>query len=208
MKTNPTLQKTARELKRCITRGTVPKKCTQANISIIYSPPCTYFSNASTRKIKMEEKVPENDEIVRACRTTIKHFDPLLWFIKNPNSGENKWTSRKVMKEFMQNTQYHQYTTSYCWYGRDDRKDTFIFKNVPDLKLKDCRNWRTVEMKIVVKEIKDIVTAQAGTSTTADGTITLGSPRKEAQRTIGCTKCKYGRCVASLRSCISGRSHI
>jgi len=59
----------------------------------------------------MEEKVPENDEIVRACRTTIKHFDPLLWFIKNPNSGENKWTSRKVMKEFMQNTQYHQYTS-------------------------------------------------------------------------------------------------
>ena len=64
-----------------ITRGTIPKKITDANISIIWcSPPCTFFSAANTRTTRSKKKkfLAESDEIVRACTTIIKHFEPLI----------------------------------------------------------------------------------------------------------------------------------
>jgi len=180
--TNPTVQMTVQELCACIDRNTIPKKIADANISIIWcSPPCTFFSAANTRTTRSKKKkfLAESDEIVRSCIRIIRHFNPLIWVIENPDTGSNRLTKRNIVQEHMPG--HHEHTTTYCWYGRDDRKATSIFSNIPDLQLKDCRRENET---CLVKEIKGHHnrTAQAGTSITADGTVVRGTSQKEAQR--------------------------
>ena len=96
------------------------------------SPPCTEYSRAKTTGVR---KIDEANTIVLKTIEIIKYFQPLVFFIENPQTGLLK--QQPFMSEF------RYVDVDYCKYGFNYRKRTRLWNNllrfVPrDLCEKDC----------------------------------------------------------------------
>ena len=96
------------------------------------SPPCTEYSRAKTTGVR---KIDEANKIVLKTIEIIKYFQPLVFFIENPQTGLLK--QQPFMSEF------RYVDVDYCKYGFNYRKRTRLWNNllhfVPrDLCKKDC----------------------------------------------------------------------
>ena len=96
------------------------------------SPPCTEYSRAKTTGVR---KIDEANTIVLKTIEIIKYFQPLVFFIENPQTGLLK--QQPFMSEF------RYVDVDYCKYGFNYRKRTRLWNNllrfVPrDLCKKDC----------------------------------------------------------------------
>jgi len=107
------------------------------------SPPCTAYSNLQNswlgreRKGKlftrerMEEERKEADKLVLKTLEIIKYFNPSLWFIENPQTGQLK------NREYMKDIPY--YDVDYCMYSDwGYKKRTRIWTNKPHFSPKLC----------------------------------------------------------------------
>ena len=96
------------------------------------SPPCTEYSRAKTTGVR---KIDEANAIVLKTIEIIKFFQPLVFFIENPQTGLLK--QQPFMSEF------RYVDVDYCKYGFNYRKRTRLWSNllqfVPrDLCKRDC----------------------------------------------------------------------
>ena len=92
------------------------------------SPPCEQYSKAKTRGARNLEFA---DSHVRKGWEIIDYFKPKYWIIENPATG--------LLYERMESIRPFQprVITDYCAYGKDYRKRTVFWTNLP-LKLKVC----------------------------------------------------------------------
>lgn len=130
------------------------------------SPPCTAYSNLQnswlgrerngklfTKEI-MEENRKEADKLVLKTLEIIKYFNPSLWFIENPQTGQLK------NREYMKDLPY--YDVDYCMYsdwGYKKRTRIWTNKEYFDAKLCDgkgtCGNM--IEINNEKKQHKTIL---------------------------------------------------
>ena len=103
------------------------------------SPPCTEYSNLQNcwvgRKKKdgitftkeiIEEKMNESDKLILKTLEIIEYFNPVLWFMENPQTGKLK--NREVVKGLP------FYDIDYCMYSDwGYKKRTRIWTNKKDL---------------------------------------------------------------------------
>ena len=108
------------------------------------SPPCTYYSNLQNcwigRKKKdgitvtkeiIEEKMNESDKLILKTLEIIEYFNPVLWFMENPQTGKLK--NREVVKGLP------FYDVDYCMYSDwGYKKRTRIWTNKKDWDNKLC----------------------------------------------------------------------
>ena len=127
------------------------------------SPPCTEYSVAKTKGVR---DLVGADHVVKSVRNIISYFDPAVWFIENPHALLHL---RPVMRDIDDN----RYTTTYCQYGTDYRKETDIWTNIP-VQLRHCLITPCAH---VVATGSHPRTAQTGTSNTG---AKRGTPRDQA----------------------------
>jgi hypothetical protein len=108
------------------------------------SPPCTEYSNLQNcwigRKKKdgitftkeiIEEKMNESDKLILKTLEIIEYFNPVLWFMENPQTGKLK--NREVVKGLP------FYDIDYCMYSDwGYKKRTRIWTNKKDWDNKLC----------------------------------------------------------------------
>ena len=82
------------------------------------SPPCTEYSIAKTVAVGIR-KIDYANSTVKKTIEIIRYFNPLVWFIENPQTGLLK------RQEFMQD--FHYFDLDYCKYGFAYRKRTRIW---------------------------------------------------------------------------------
>ncbi len=82
------------------------------------SPPCTEYSKAKTRGVRDIEGA---NKIVLRTIEIIEYFNPIIWFIENPQ------TSLLKKQEFM--NKYNYIDADYCMYGKPYRKRTRFWTN-------------------------------------------------------------------------------
>lgn len=98
------------------------------SIDVIWaSPPCTQHSRANQGTRDLDTA----DECVLVAFRIIDYLQPLAWFVENPASG--MLTKRDFMKKY---APYKKHCT-YCHYGTNYRKGTYIWTNV-NARLKCC----------------------------------------------------------------------
>ena len=120
------------------------------------SPPCTAYSKLQDcwigRKRKgviftkeiMEEERKKADKLVLKTLEIIKYFNPSLWFIENPQTGELK------NREYMKNIPY--YDVDYCMYSDFGyKKRTRIWTNKEYFDAKICDGKGTCGNMIEIK---------------------------------------------------------
>lgn len=83
------------------------------------SPPCTEYSKAKTQGIRNYALA---DAIVKRTLEIIEYFEPVRWFLENPQTGKLK------EREFMAGIPF--YDVDYCQYGKPYRKRTRIWTNL------------------------------------------------------------------------------
>ena len=98
------------------------------------SPPCTEYSIAKTTGIR---KIELANNIVKRVLEIISYYDPIYYFIENPQTGLLK------KQEFMFDRPFND--LDYCKYGTLYRKRTRIWNNLINWKpkplcKKDCGN--------------------------------------------------------------------
>lgn len=98
------------------------------------SPPCTEYSIAKTTGIR---KIDEANKIVKRVLEIISYYNPIYYFIENPQTGLLK------KQIFMLDIPYND--LDYCKYGMLYRKRTRIWNNLigwnpKPLCKKDCGN--------------------------------------------------------------------
>ena len=98
------------------------------------SPPCTEYSIAKTTGIR---KIELANNIVKRVLEIISYYDPIYYFIENPQTGLLK------KQEFMFDIPFND--LDYCKYGMLYRKRTRIWNNLINWKpkplcKKDCGN--------------------------------------------------------------------
>ena len=175
--TNPTVLMKVEELAKALKSGkNLPLPIRHLKPKIWASPPCTPYSAANTRRTKKERErqLQAGDKTVQACLDIILHYDPVVWFLENP---DNQLPRQKIMKHWKR----YRHTTTYCLHGRPDRKATTIYTNLLNLSLPDCRRQgEECLTKLVLG--RHTVTAQAGPTKARDGTVIPGPPKVEAQK--------------------------
>ena len=101
------------------------------------SPPCETFSHARFKNIGRHGITRDSIEsdimtrgvpLLRRTEEIIKHFQPKIYFIENPDSG--------AMKRFIDNKPF--YIVDYCMYGFGCRKRTRIWTNLENFRPKIC----------------------------------------------------------------------
>tara|TARA_R110002167_G_scaffold35233_1_gene112577 strand:+ start:2823 stop:3569 length:747 start_codon:yes stop_codon:yes gene_type:complete len=120
------------------------------------SPPCTAYSMLQNsflgRKRKgviftkeiMEEERKESDKLVLKTLEIIKYFNPSLWFIENPQTGQLK------NREYMKDIPY--YDVDYCMYSDFGyKKRTRIWTNKEYFDAKLCDGKGTCGNMIEIK---------------------------------------------------------
>lgn len=109
------------------------------------SPPCTEYSFAKTTGVR---DLPLADGLVKRALRIIKYCKNIahasetsfFWTLENP-------VGLLRNRKFMKRLQPYQHTTSYCKWGKNFRKDTDIWTNVPDLDLPMCRKGTYCQQK-------------------------------------------------------------
>ena len=91
------------------------------------SPPCTEYSKAKTQGVRNYALA---DSIVKRTLEIIDYFEPVRWFIENPQTGKLK------EREFMDGIPF--YDVDYCQYGKPYRKRTRIWTNVEGFEARLC----------------------------------------------------------------------
>ena len=141
------------------------------------SPPCTAYSAANTCRSDevTAQQLEEADRRVLAAWEIVEHIAPIAEFTENPDSGALRLALRPITIRTRKNVA----TTTYCCWGRKDRKATSIITNLT-LNLPDCRR----DEKCLTKQILGVhlQTAQRGSTTTSSGTTVPGTATKNAQR--------------------------
>ena len=141
------------------------------------SPPCTAYSAANTCRSDevTAQQLEEADRRVLAAWEIVEHIAPIAEFTENPDSGALRLALRPITLRTRKNVA----TTTYCCWGRKDRKATAIITNLT-LNLPDCRR----DEKCLTKQILGVhlQTAQRGSTTTSSGTTVPGTATKNAQR--------------------------
>ena len=100
------------------------------HFSVIWcSPDCRMYSRARTTGGPRDYE--KADRLVQACIDIIEYFDPAIWFLENPDSGELK---RRPCIQCLPN--YAR--VDYCMYGTPYRKRTRLWTNVTDWTPKLC----------------------------------------------------------------------
>jgi hypothetical protein len=122
------------------------KNYPKGHFDIIWaSPPCDTFSRLRdgwigrkikkhgdkiiTKEILYEDIINEGLPILNKTKEIIEYFNPIYWFIENPQTSK--------MKEF--NTELPFYDIDYCKYGFDYRKRTRIWTNLKNFEPKICK---------------------------------------------------------------------
>ena len=136
------------------------KKYDKDAFDIIWaSPPCTAYSNLQnswlgrerngklfTRE-RMEEERKEADKLVLKTLEIIKYFNPSLWFIENPQTGQLK------NREYMKDLPY--YDVDYCMYSDwGYKKRTRIWTNKEYFDAKLCDGKGTCGNMIEINDEK------------------------------------------------------
>jgi hypothetical protein len=121
------------------------------------SPPCTEFSRAKTTAPR---NLPLADGLVRRTLRILKHVgrlapdaDRFFWTVENP-------VGLLRTRPYMQRLEPCRHTTSYCKWGKNYRKDTDIWTNVPGLELPLCRRGSYCADKALHGQ--HLVSAQSG----------------------------------------------
>ena len=91
------------------------------------SPPCTEYSKAKTVGVR---NFALADAIVQKTLEIIEYFQPVRWFLENPQTGKLRDRS------FMSGIPY--YDVDYCCYGKAYRKRTRIWTNLEGFDAKLC----------------------------------------------------------------------
>ena len=99
------------------------------------SPDCTNYSQAA--KHTPEESRQESDRIVAATLRLIAHLSPPFFVIENPAAGAVA-AQGLAARPIMQPLRRWRHTASYCMYGKDYRKNTDLWTNVPNVSLLRC----------------------------------------------------------------------
>ena len=95
------------------------------------SPPCTEYSHIRFSRPEYPRNLPLADSIVLKVLEIIDYFNPIRWYIENPQTGLLK------DREFMDGIPY--YDVDYCQYSHwGYRKRTRIWTTVLDFKPKVC----------------------------------------------------------------------
>lgn len=92
------------------------------------SPPCNEYSRAKTG---FPRNLPFADSLVKRALKIIKFASPHYWTLENP-------VGLLHTRPFMQRLERFKNQTSYCKWGRDFRKHTHIWSNLP-LELPVCQ---------------------------------------------------------------------
>jgi len=125
------------------------------------SPPCVFYSNLQNsnigRKVNgsiltkelLERKRMDSDKLVEKTMEIINYFNPVLWFMENPQTGQLR--NREVIKGL------DFYDVDYCMYcDWGYRKRTRIWTNKvgyhPLLCNKNCGNFKNGKH---VKQVND-----------------------------------------------------
>ena len=82
------------------------------------SPPCTEYSIAKTKGVR---NIDLANSIVVRTLVIIRHFDPTIYFVENPQTGLLKY------QPFMSQLPYND--VDYCKYGMPYRKRTRVWNN-------------------------------------------------------------------------------
>ena len=95
------------------------------------SPPCTGYSQANNLPHD-RRNLPMWDSIARACLKIIDQVQPKFYCVENPvglmrhRTFIGPWTKKGLT------------TVSYCMYGKDYRKNTDLWNNIPKFTGKKC----------------------------------------------------------------------
>lgn len=133
------------------------------------SPPCTNYSRANQGKRDLDAA----DECVQAAFRVIDYLQPTAWFVENPASG--MLAKREFMKQFAP----YKKACTYCHYGTEYRKHTYIWTNV-DVRLRLC--CKETPCANFARLNYHPATAQKGPSRMSGGRWAPGRPTAELWR--------------------------
>jgi hypothetical protein len=138
-----------------------PEDC----VIVWMSPPCTQYSIARSRA-KTPRDLEGADALVARALEIKDYVKPNAWFLENPH-GDARSALR--LRPIMQPLEEHRHLCTYCHYGKQFRKRTDIWTDVPGVALKSCSKGTPCPHVASTKKHKHPVTAQSGPSAGALG---------------------------------------
>jgi hypothetical protein len=126
------------------------------------SPPCTQYSIARS-KAKTPRDLEGADALVQRALEIKDYVRPDAWFLENPH-GDARSALR--LRPLMQPLEQYRHMCCYCHYGKQFRKRTDIWTDVPTVALKTCSKATPCPH---VANRRHPMTAQSGPSATARG---------------------------------------
>jgi site-specific DNA-cytosine methylase len=128
------------------------------------SPPCTQYSIARSRA-KTPRDLEGADALVERALEIKDYVNPNAWFLENPHGASH---SALRLRPIMQPLEQYRNECTYCHYGKQFRKRTDIWTNVP-VELRRCTKSDPCPHVANTKRHKHPVTAQSGPSAGARG---------------------------------------
>jgi len=99
------------------------------------SPECTQYSKGRTTG--KARNLEQADACVRAALLIMETLQPTYWFVENPK-GDDRPGGSLSGRPLMHALREFKHLCSYCMYGSQYQKLTYIWTNAPGLELKAC----------------------------------------------------------------------